>query len=622
MSNIRFLTSDEIKIISAGEVIERPSSIVKELIENSIDAKSSFINLYIENGGLNSIEINDDGNGMSLDDMKISILPHTTSKLNCVNEIYESLNTYGFRGEALSSISSISKMTLKSKKYDSEIGNELQIEFGKIISNREIPFNKGSSIKIENIFDSIPVRKKFLKSKETEWNAIEYILICSMLSAINIKFCIYHNNSLFFNIPKSDNIISRGFALVPEKYSSIMIPCEYQDEYLSITGIISGIEYGHYDRSKIYVCINNRMIRQYKITQAIIKAYNSENFSKRYPMVYLSIKLPSKDVDINVHPRKEEVSFLHPRRVEEKIIHAISSTLENRTKNIFKNISKESESIELIKETVFEKNNISLKEDKKNEKIIQEIEKIEIIDIQERELEKPLFNKNIYSDFTKKIETLESIKILEKKTIIDEPKIIELKQETILNKNEKRFLGIFQKTYLIFENNENLILVDQHALHEKIIYESIKNEIIKNNFQTLFDPKIIIYDAYTISIIKNHLDRFKKLGILVDIFNETTILIRGFIPFIDIAKIKDTIENIISICINDKNLNNDDIHSKIIGDIACKKAIKAGDTLNNDSIKLLLENANLSENISLCPHGRPIYYNMTKYFIDSLFKRK
>lgn len=605
MSDIRFLTSDEIKIISAGEVIERPSSIVKELIENSIDAKSSFINLYIENGGLSSIEINDDGNGMSLDEMKIAILPHTTSKLNCVNDIYESLNTYGFRGEALSSISSISKMTLKSKKYNSDIGHEINIEFGKIISNKEIAFNKGSSIKIENIFDSIPVRKKFLKSKETEWNAIEYILICSMLSAINIKFSIYHNNVLFFNIPKSDNIILRSMTLVPEKYSSIMIPCAYKDEYLSINGIISGIEYGHYDRSRIYVLINNRMIKQYKITQAIIKAYNSENFSKRYPMVYLSIQLPNKDVDINVHPRKEEVSFLHPKKVEEKIINAISNTLENRTKNIFQNISEKK--IEKAPEIILEKINILRENNKK------ELEKIE--------LEESSMIKNIYLN-KKNIENIEKkIQIKEPISLFKEEKV-ELKQETILSKNEKCFLGIFHKTYLIFENNENLLLVDQHALHERIIYESIKNEIIKNNFQTLFDPKIIIYDLYTILIIKNNINKFIQFGILIDIFNDTTILIRGFIPFIDISKIKEIIDHILNFLINDKNLNANDIYSKVLGDIACKKAIKAGDTLNHDSVKLLLENANLSDNISLCPHGRPIYYNMTKYFIDSLFKRK
>ena len=342
MAKIRFLTENEIKIIAAGEVIERPASIVKELVENSLDAKADFIKIEIGNGGKDFINIEDDGSGMEKEDLELSVKPHATSKFFGVDDLsFGNINSYGFRGEALASIASISNLTISTKTKDAENGYKLKIINGEKKILEKFNKNIGTEIKIENIFDSIPVRKKFLKSKETEFNAISNVLIGMGLSSPKTKFSVFHNEKSIFQWPSVENIFERIKQILPINLHEYILECDYKDDYLKVTGVISSIEYGNYDRSNIYVLINKRLVKIYKITQAIIKAYSAELLSHRYPFAYLSIEIDKNEIDINVHPRKEEIAFLHPKKVENSIINAIKKTLVQRSKETFNSISKE-----------------------------------------------------------------------------------------------------------------------------------------------------------------------------------------------------------------------------------------------------------------------------------------
>lgn len=650
LSEIRFLTKEEIQKIAAGEVVERPASIVKELVENSIDAKSSFIKINIKDGGISKIEIEDDGIGMSLEDMQKAILPHTTSKLPSVNTLYnDGIKTYGFRGEALSSIVSISNTKIFSKKENFE-PYEITINSGEIISKNIKPRNLGTTICIEDIFSSIPARKKFLKSKETEWNAIEHILIGCGLSAPNVRFSIYHNNNSIFEWPAAENIIERAFSIVPEKYLNNMIECDFYDGYLKLKGIISGIEYGHYDRSKIYVLVNNRIVRQYKITQAITKSYASDSFIKRYPMAFLSINVPEKDVDVNVHPRKEEVAFNFPKKVENAISEGIFKALEKRTKKLF---TIENEGINLENKNIvnFEKkedlkiNDFNLNQNIKNEKEIiknnftnndfisknnfyDNKKTFAVYDLEEVNFNELKKNKNENNlNFIKEdlIEKKEENKVLENKNLLIEEiyQTSFLKNDEIQSLNKPKYGGVFAKTYLTFFKEESILFIDQHALHERVIYEKIKNEANENFMQSFFSPKIFVFDKSTINLIERNLDIFNSCGINIEIFDESTIIIRACSKYIKIIGLDFSINEILqSLSSNNIEKTKEDLLKKVLGDVACKKAVKAGDILSNDEINLLLNNSQYHECVSLCPHGRPTYYTLNKYELDKLFKRK
>ncbi len=336
MSKIRILNENEINSIAAGEVVERPANIVKELVDNSIDAESAHIKIYVENGGKKSIKIIDDGFGIDKEDLKKTILTHSTSKLTSLNDLtYGNIKTRGFRGEALSSICAISNLEIISRTKEADFANKIYCENGMCSEITQTAFPFGTSIYVKNIFDCIPVRKKFLKSTETELNAIENILISIGISSPNIRFSFYNNDKQIFDWPSTEIFSKRIKSIVGNEKEKYILECNYEDGYTKIHGIISSIEYGHYDRSKIFILINNRPIKQYKITQAIIKGFQAELLPYRFPFAYMSIEVPNKDIDINIHPKKEEVAFLHPKKVENAISEAIIKTLQNESKKTF-----------------------------------------------------------------------------------------------------------------------------------------------------------------------------------------------------------------------------------------------------------------------------------------------
>jgi DNA mismatch repair protein MutL len=624
MSKIRFLTQSEIRMIAAGEVIERPASIIKEILENSIDAKSENIHININNGGIDLIEIKDNGNGINKEDLEICILPHTTSKLESVHNIYTGINTYGFRGEALAAIASISHIEITSKEKDSDIANKITCYAGNIIKKEIIGAPIGTNILIKDIFMPVPARRKYLKSKETEWNFCEHIIIGGILANPKINFSISKDNKNYLILASDNSLIDRAFKLIDKENLNKMIECKYQDENLKIEGIISGIEYGYHDRSKIYVLINNRIIKQYKITQSIIKGYKSENFSNRYPIIYLSITISKDQVDVNVHPRKEEVGFQDPKKIENSITKAIIKTLEERTKKIlFSTTIKTENKTEINKEKT---------EDQKNKPI-----KDKIIDYEKTINENQINNEKI---------------IIPKKIILEEKLKIEIKNDFFKNENittnninneiseknlnektliyeqkslidyEYVFNGIFSKTYLMFIKHQSILFIDQHALHEKIIFEKLKKESEEKHIKLLIQNECLFFEKKIIDLISKNIDLFKYCLIECDIFDETTLVIKGYSKTIKEIGVKNAIEIILFNIKEKKEIIYEKIKYEILAQIACKNAIKAGQSISENEIKILIENSNKYNEVSLCPHGRPTFYELKKDSLDSLFKRK
>jgi len=599
---IRQLTEYEIKRIAAGEVVERPAHIVKELVENSIDAGSTSIIISVKNGGKEEIIVQDNGSGISPNDIILAVSPHATSKLQDINFFEYGINTFGFRGEALSSIATISHFTIISRTNNSSIGTKLVVEYGKILPPDNVSASEGTIIIVKDIFATSPVRKKFLKSREYEWTLLYTMLTSIAFVHHNINFVIKHDEKHIATWKATENIIKRAKNLIEIIDDKGIIPCSFSDNSLLLEGMITTPEITHYDRSKIFFAVNNRSIRNYKIIQTIVKAYRGDAFN-RFPITFLSLKIPSEEVDVNIHPKKEEVAFLHQNQIEKCITETINYTLMTYTKKIF------SPQITFENTQRFEKNN------KNDEKIVETAINNQKINHQPKNFFK---KESSYALSINKESVKKKIPFITE-IIFDEKSI----------KKTKKFVGVFAKTYLIFmndsdtNNDEELLLIDQHALHERIITEELKRGIIGSSPQSLISPLSFTLDPHILSMIEKQKSLLHIIGIAIDLIPPFTLVVRGLIPYFQNDSLLSTI---ISIAEEGEKTyiekNSAFLLDHCLGNIACKKAIRAGDTLAPSQMELLLLHALDNENNAWCPHGRPTYQVITIESIEKLFKRK
>ena len=331
MAKIKQLSPLEAQKIAAGEVVERPANVVKELIENALDAGATDISLFLEDGGRKLIRIVDNGCGMSPEDAKMSILHHATSKLTSIADL-ETIATFGFRGEALSSIASVSKMTLTTKEASEPTGITLTISEGAITGEQIAACNTGTDIAIHDLFFTVPARRKFLKTKETEWRTIVHLFHALALAYKEVSFKLSHDERVVYNLPRTTVLTDRITQLFEPALAKHILPLTGTEERmnLSLTGTISDHTYSRFDRNQIFVYVNQRWIKNYKLAQAVIKGYQNILQPQKYPAGVLFITLDPATVDINIHPRKEEIQFLHPRLVEDLIAESVQKALEQK----------------------------------------------------------------------------------------------------------------------------------------------------------------------------------------------------------------------------------------------------------------------------------------------------
>ena len=330
MAKIKQLSPLEAQKIAAGEVVERPANVVKELIENALDAGATAISLYLEDGGKKLIRIVDNGCGMSPEDAHMAIKHHATSKITTVDDL-EHIQTFGFRGEALSSIAAVSRLVITTKEASADTGITLEIEESSVIKESIIAANTGTDIAIHDLFYNVPARKKFLKTKETEWRTIVHLFQAMSLTHTNVSFKVFHDDRELYTVPATHSLTDRITQLFEPALSKRCLTIENSADRmnLSVSGAITESSYLRYDRSSIFVFVNNRWVKNHKLTQALIKGYQGMLPPQRYPAGCVFITIDPVYVDINIHPRKEEVQFLHPKIVEDLIEEAVRKSLEN-----------------------------------------------------------------------------------------------------------------------------------------------------------------------------------------------------------------------------------------------------------------------------------------------------
>lgn len=670
MNRINILDDLTINKIAAGEVVERPSSIVKELIENSIDAKSTKVVIDILDGGKKLIRITDNGCGIASSEVDKSFLRHATSKIKNIDDLYD-LYSLGFRGEALASISAVSKLEMITKTKDEPIGTKVIVEGGKIVSKEPIGTKNGTTIIIKDIFFNTPARQKFLKSTHAETINISDLINKLAIGNPNVQFKYINNNKSMLTTPGDNKLLSVIRSIYGKEICENLININYECKYFKINGYIGNNNIYRSNKNLQHIYINKRFVKSKIVLDAINEAYKGIIPINKHSICFIQLIINPANIDVNIHPTKLEVKFEHEKEI---YIHLrdvlketlLSSSLIGKYKTYDKN--------ELNKK-------ILTKEDNQNKNIYEskEFEKIEVV---ERNYEKPIdsfmsFNdainikdntqenkksnlNNIYDEKIKtNINDLEKIKIIKENssnqyiigndTILEDSFLIKNMQSNeyknkiqedikeIDNNIQEQFfeetpsnkfslagynvIGTIFDTYIILSKENSMYLLDQHAAHEKILYERYMDKFYKSNInmQMLLDPIVLELSNIDMLHVENNLDLFMKFGFEIELFGNNHIMIRC-VP--NIFGVPESEKFILQIIDNIEEIkNNYELKGEKFASMACRAAIKANDKIKSIEIKSLFSELETCENPFTCPHGRPTIVEINKTEIEKMFKR-
>lgn len=745
MGNIVLLDDLTINKIAAGEVIERPASVVKELVENAIDAGATNINVEIKNGGISYIRITDNGKGIAPDDMEIAFERHATSKIRVAEDL-EEVKSMGFRGEALASIAAIAKVSMQSKTIENNIGYEIIVEGGNILQKEETGCPKGTTITVENLFYNTPVRYKFLKKDFTESGYIEDVMTRIALIHPEIAIKLISSGKTIIQTSGNGDIKSVVYGIYGKEIAENILDVSYEYEDIKISGVVGKPSISRSNRANQLFFVNQRYIKDKTLSSSAEQAFKGMITVGKFGFLILNIELNPQKVDVNVHPAKLEVRFEEEQKVFKAVYHAIKDTLlkndlvtnpettnehvqneieqinnvEEQKTGLFKKILAKKEEVKQptiieelyetrkkaiptreeysdnfntimgkmaeMKKTVEEfKQNGNLEEMQNkeedssiknfvNEQIDNEVndetkildnEKTQVINtitptvsdetiVMTEEMKQELAQK-VENEETQVISTIERLKPEEKfedmytsvfgkapiqdtkveeeleEYKIPEPKIATIENISVFEKQgdysipKYKFIGIAFSTYIIIELDKELYIIDQHAAHERIMYEKVKENYYKDDnkdSQLMLLPDIITLTHKEMDIAKDNMEMFRKAGFELEEFGENTIKLTG-VPNIclelDTKELfLETLDEINTVARTAKQ----EIEEKFIATVACKAAVKANMALTKEEVDSLMEKLLKLPNPFTCPHGRPTAIKMTKTDIEKKFSRR
>ncbi|MGL4571962.1 MAG: DNA mismatch repair endonuclease MutL [Clostridium sp.] len=647
MKRINLLDENTSNKIAAGEVVERPSSVVKELVENSIDANSKNITIEIEEGGCALIKIIDDGDGIHRDDIKKAFLPHATSKIQFAEDIF-SINTLGFRGEALASIASVAKVNLKTKPTSESFGREIIIEGGEFIDEKDCGTNKGTTIEVKDLFFNIPARKKFLKSYTREGSIITDIINRISISHPDISFKLFNNGKKVLHTFGSGDVKDVLRVIYGKKISDNLIYFENFKEDLCINGFIGKEEIARGSRNNQSIYVNGRYIKNKSLVAAVENAFKSFSTVNKFPFFVLFINVYPEFVDVNIHPTKAEIKFKDDRIMFKLVFDAVHRYLKESVFNEFilpeEKLCEKKEVLNVEMDLTFDEGTVKFNSFEKNEKIKEESpidysteikkEQIELNSLKERINNKNIIIHDNSIDNTIKTSELINSNILNDEKSIDSESLYSkdtlesLSSYTTKDAKVAKFpplkiIGQFNKTYIIAEFNETLYLIDQHAAHEKILFEKYIKSISEGSIviQPLLVPTLIELTSDDLSFYIENTSVFKDSGFLVEEFGGNTLSIKEVPYFLGKLDPKDLFLSIIDdlkILGEGKTI---DIKYNKIATMACKKAVKGNDTLNDREMIKLIEDLRFIDDPFHCPHGRPTIIKFTNNDLEKKFRR-
>lgn len=648
---------DEITInkIAAGEVVERPSSIVEELVENSIDAGADRIIIEVENGGKSLIKITDNGCGIPSSEVKKCFLRHATSKIDKIDDLFN-LFTLGFRGEALASICAVSKLEMTTKFEDEAVGTKITLVGGNIEAKEAVGANTGTSIVIKDLFFNTPARKKFLKTDHAELMNITDIVNKLAIGYPNVKFRYLNAGKLMVNTPGDGKLVSVVRSIYSREVSENLIEINYDCSLFKIDGYIGNNNIYRSNRNLQHVYINGRFVKSKIIYDAIANAYKSIIPINKHAVCFINLHLDPRKVDVNIHPGKIEVKFEKENEIKLEIMEYIRAKLLKQSLigkyETFDRVPKDrAVKQEFVEKQEFNNNtfktqdfaSISLYSSEINSKLddkeIKPIDLSDEVDVNsfiklddfEEKKKKEVKTKSSgfkYSNDTKledndKISETESqMAFTAEGEILDSDKKDEIeKKEAGFSLKYYKVVGVVFDTYIVLQKGESMYLMDQHAAHERVLFERYMNAFHKRevHMQMLLDPIVLELSSVDMLQVEKNLDIFRNFGFEVEIFGMNNILIRGVPNLFGTPQsekfILELIDNI------DKISNNYDLKDDRFAIMACKSAIKANDRIQNIEIESLFKQLEKCENPYTCPHGRPTMVEISKVEIEKMFKR-
>lgn len=570
MNTIRILPENVASQIAAGEVIDRPASVVRELIDNSIDAGAERISIRIEKGGKGLIKVNDSGAGMSRDDLLLCVERHATSKIETAADLF-SVKSFGFRGEALPSIASVSRTEIISRPRDQLAGHRLKVEGGKLISIKEAGAPEGTIVEVRNLFYNIPARRKFMRAVKTETDHIIDVLSRIALSFPGIAFKLEDAGKTIMNLPASDQHMHRLSALMGGKVAGSMIEVRERNHALSIRAYLAPPDLSRTRGDRLFVYVNHRNIRDRLVTKAILEGYGQRLMKGQYPQAVIFIETDPSMVDVNVHPTKQEVRFHESRDVFRSIVSTVEKAL-GQNLNPYPSLQPRDE------ENDFQNQGV-------------------------RFTSEPAWN---YS------RTVQSQTGPPKSEALTQPLFKEMPQ----------VIGQLGNTYILCQVRGGLLMVDQHAAHERIVYETLKNGVNNSRIeaQTLLMPYRLELTTKEKRIALKRRSQLDRFGIELDHFGGNTFLLRSVPAILKNVQWDSFFSEFITE-LEDDELEEGVFLDKVLTVMACHGAIRAGQSMNHHEINHLLSQLQETEIPTNCPHGRPIFKHFTYYEIEKMFKR-
>lgn len=635
MGKIKVLDDNVINKIAAGEVIENPSSAVKELVENSIDAKSTRISVEIDQAGMGLIRIVDNGEGMTKEDALLAIERHATSKLKDENDLY-SLTTLGFRGEALPSISAVSKFHLRTCARNGQIGTSIKIEGGKIIGIYDDNISPGTIIEVRNLFYNVPARKKFIRSLHAEKLTMNQIFIKLALSRPDIDFCLIDSGKEIYRLPKNNTALDRIGCLFGKDFISDLIPISYDSAKIKLNGFVSHPQLCRNTRSGQYLMINNRVVQSLQVSQAIQRSYGTLLPAGRFPIFFFYLDIEPESIDVNVHPTKREIKFSNPSKIEQIFSLAVSDALK-KSKLVF-DIKEQNDELKKINlsyniprfSNVTPLPNAEIKQTGFFSKPEPKTDK----NPDSAGMKQDTFHNNISHNDDEFIQQLDAIINMDKKIENDSQsgigKIgseeeIETCPDIFIQKSDFiKVVGQIGNCFIVAQNYEGLIVIDQHAAHERINYEKILNGIKENSSdsQSLMFPITYHTDLIKKKLLLKKIGILNKAGIRIYEFGSDTFIIDSLPDYISQSAIIAVLDDIIEESGNSASESIENWQIKLAKMLACKGSVKASDKLEPEELQRLVNDLFQTQVPYTCPHGRPTVLRMTYEQLRHYFKRE
>jgi DNA mismatch repair protein MutL len=617
MSKIKILPENLANKIAAGEVVQRPESVVKELLENSIDANASEITLLIKRAGKVLIQVVDNGEGMSEDDAKLCILKHATSKIITDLDL-EAINTLGFRGEALSSITAVSQVELRSQTIDSEVGVQLRIDDGQNIEQEYGSFAKGTTVSVKNLFFNTPARRSFLRTDGTETKHIIETFNRLALSHPNIAFRLFIDDDVTLDFP-SGNISERVGDVFGEGILSALITVEERTEYLSIFGFIGKPSLLKKSKGDQYLFINNRYVFSKQINHAVFTAYENVLEKGDYPFFVLFMEIDPHRIDINVHPSKLEVRFDDEKDIYSFVVSVLRKSLSSYDlvpNLVFSQSTNENERMSI---TPFQRTEISNFSDRpSNPKYDNKSQSFNDKDIDmlfgslSLNVNRESSQSNISTPFENDNNIEESVQ-----------KNIPIRASSEEKENSSFIIQLHHK-YILSQIKSGLMIIDQHAAHERILYEKALKLFDMNMpfAQPLLFPKTIEVDASKLIMLKELQPYFQKLGFEIKFFGQNTIIVEAVPQDIHPGNEEEILLEIMDeYLINRREKKILEVKDNMAKSFSCKSAIKTGDKLSELEMRVLIDQLFATTMPYVCPHGRPIVVKISLDEFDRRFGR-